>query len=120
MLCIFFSKTSAHEILDKNEPWMYHTQYPLGVYTMKENNENKVFPLLHRIIGQLNGLERMMKEKRDCQEIMNQLMASRAALEKLGILVLQDESSYCFVGKGDAKKRMKNLENITKQLFKVT
>jgi len=75
---------------------------------------------LRRIIGQLQGLEKMIGEKRDCQEVMTQLMAARASLEKLGVLILQDESSYCFVGKGDAKKKIKNLEKITSSLFKLT
>lgn len=75
---------------------------------------------LHRIIGQLQGLEKMIGEKRDCQEVMTQLMAARASLEKLGVLILQDESSYCFVGKGDSKKKIKNLEKITSNLFKLT
>jgi CsoR family transcriptional regulator, copper-sensing transcriptional repressor len=75
---------------------------------------------LHRIIGQLQGLERMIDEKRDCQLVINQLMAARASLEKLGILILQDESSVCFIGKGDTKKKLRNLEKITSNLFKLT
>jgi DNA-binding FrmR family transcriptional regulator len=75
---------------------------------------------LHRIIGQLQGLERMIAEKKDCQQVITQLMAARASLEKLGILILQDESSVCFIGKGDSKKKLKDLEKITSNLFKLT
>jgi len=86
-------------------------------------NQEKKFNIqahLHRIIGQLQGLEKMIGDKRECQEVMTQLMAARASLEKLGVLILQDESSYCFVGKGDTKKKIKNLEKITSSLFKLT
>jgi DNA-binding FrmR family transcriptional regulator len=75
---------------------------------------------LHRIIGQLQGLERMIEDKKDCQQVITQLMAARASLEKLGILILQDESSVCFVGKGDPKKKLKELEKITSNLFRLT
>lgn len=75
---------------------------------------------MHRIIGQLQGLERMIEDKKDCQQVITQLMAARASLEKLGILILQDESSVCFVGKGDPKKKLKELEKITSNLFRLT
>lgn len=83
-------------------------------------NKTKVQSHLHRIIGQLQGLERMIENKRDCQQVITQLMAARASLERLGILILQDESSICFVGKGDPKQKLKNLEKITSNLFKLT
>ena len=86
----------------------------------KKQEKSKVQAHLHRIIGQLQGLEKMLEEKRDCQEVITQLMAARASLEKLGVLILQDESSYCFIGKGNAKKKLKNLEKITSSLFKLT
>ena len=86
----------------------------------KNIEKSNVQPHLHRIIGQLQGLERMIAEKKDCQQVITQLMAARASLEKLGILILQDESSVCFVGKGDPKKKLKNLERITSSLFKLT
>lgn len=83
-------------------------------------NKSNIQSRLHRIIGQLQGLEKMIQEKRDCQEIINQLMAARASLEKLGILILNDETSYCFVGRGDSRKKLRNLEKITSNLFKLT
>lgn len=86
----------------------------------RQEKKSEIQSRLHRIMGQLQGLERMMEEKRDCEEVITQLMAARASLEKLGVLILQDESSYCFIGKGDSKKKLKNLEKITANLFKLT
>lgn len=87
---------------------------------MEKLKKSKINTHLHRIIGQLQGLEKMIEEKRDCQEVLTQLMAARASLEKLGVLILQDESSYCFVGKGNVKKKLKDLQKITDNLFKLT
>jgi len=86
----------------------------------KPEKKSEVNTRLHRIIGQLQGLERMIGEKRNCEEIINQLMAARASLEKLGVVILQDESSHCFVSKGDPRKKLKNLEKIASNLFKIT
>lgn len=85
----------------------------------KPNSQTDIQSRLHRIIGQLQGLERMIGERRECQEIITQLMAARASLEKLGVMILHDESSYCFVGRGDPKKKLKDLEQITSNLFKI-
>ncbi len=104
---------------------IYLLYTPLGyiifLFFMKKNTKKfHVQAHLHRIIGQLQGLERMIKDKKDCHQIIIQLMAARASLEKLGILILQDESSACFVGKGDPKKKLKEFEKITSNLFKLT
>lgn len=79
---------------------------------------SKVQSHLRRIIGQLQGLEKMIDKRRDCEEVITQLMAARASLEKLGILILHDESSYCFIDKNNPKKRLQYLEKITSNLFK--
>ncbi|PIY96708.1 MAG: transcriptional regulator [Candidatus Kerfeldbacteria bacterium CG_4_10_14_0_8_um_filter_42_10] len=86
----------------------------------KSEKQSNVQSQLHRIIGQLRGLEKMIVEKRDCEEIIIQLMAARAALEKLGVLILHDETSYCFVDQKNPQKKLKNLEKITTNLFKLT
>lgn len=86
----------------------------------KEARKTNVQAHLHRIIGQLQGLERMIEERKDCQEVITQLMAARASLEKLGILILQDESSFCFSGKGSPTRKLKSLEKITSSLFRLT
>jgi DNA-binding FrmR family transcriptional regulator len=87
---------------------------------MKNPKKSRIQTHLRRIIGQLQGLEKMIEARRDCQEIINQLMAARASLERLGILILHDKSSYCFIKSGNNNKKLKELEKITQQLFKIT
>lgn len=74
---------------------------------------------IHRVIGQIQGIERMLDENRDCKEVVQQLMAARASLEQLCISILQDETSSCFVGKKASKEKLKDLEKITNNLFKI-
>ena len=75
---------------------------------------------LRRIMGQLKGIEKMMLEKRNCSEIITQLMAARASLETLGVSVLRNESKECLASTGSAKKKSQDLEKITSNLFKLT
>lgn len=51
---------------------------------------------LRRIEGQIRGIQKMIEERRDCHEIIGQLLASRAALDKVGLQLLNQELRYCF------------------------
>jgi DNA-binding FrmR family transcriptional regulator len=50
---------------------------------------------LRRIEGQIRGLQRMVEEQRDCESILTQLMAARAALDRVGLLVAESFVQEC-------------------------
>jgi DNA-binding FrmR family transcriptional regulator len=50
---------------------------------------------LKRIEGQIRGLQRMVDEERDCEAILTQLMAARAALDRVGLLVADNFVQEC-------------------------
>jgi DNA-binding FrmR family transcriptional regulator len=50
---------------------------------------------LRRIEGQIRGLQRMVDEHRQCEEVITQLMAARAALDKVGLIALQHYVDDC-------------------------
>ena len=50
---------------------------------------------LHRIEGQVRGIERMVDEDRYCIDILTQIAAVRNALERLGLEVLGDHVDHC-------------------------
>ncbi len=50
---------------------------------------------LHRIEGQVRGLERMVDEDRYCIDILTQVAAVRTALESLGLKILEDHVQHC-------------------------
>lgn len=75
---------------------------------------------LRRIIGQLRGIEKMLESKRNCGDIITQLMAARASMDSLGINLLKNESQECLTGSGSIKKKSQDLEKITSNLFKIT
>jgi DNA-binding FrmR family transcriptional regulator len=43
---------------------------------------------LRRIEGQARGLQRMIEDKRDCQEVVTQVAALKAAVEQVGVTVV--------------------------------
>ena len=50
---------------------------------------------LHRIEGQVRGIERMVDEDRYCIDILTQVAAVRTALERLALEVLEDHVNHC-------------------------
>lgn len=52
---------------------------------------------LNRIIGQLNGIKKMLDENRYCGDILTQVAAVESALQSLGYLILKDHMDTCVV-----------------------
>ena len=53
---------------------------------------------LHRIEGQVRGIERMVEEDRYCIDILTQISAVTTALESLGFKILDDHVNHCVAG----------------------
>jgi DNA-binding FrmR family transcriptional regulator len=52
---------------------------------------------LRRVEGQIRGLQRMVEEQRECEAILTQLMAARAALDRVGLLVAESFVQECLL-----------------------
>jgi DNA-binding FrmR family transcriptional regulator len=50
---------------------------------------------LHRIEGQVRGLERMIEEDRYCIDVLTQISAVTTALESVAFVVLDDHVNHC-------------------------
>jgi DNA-binding FrmR family transcriptional regulator len=60
---------------------------------------------LHRIEGQVRGIERMVDEDRYCIDILTQVGAVKTALESMAFEILSDHVSHCVrdaLASGDA------------------
>jgi DNA-binding FrmR family transcriptional regulator len=50
---------------------------------------------LHRIEGQVRGLERMVEEDRYCIDVLTQIAAVKTALESVAMNILDDHVNHC-------------------------
>jgi len=50
---------------------------------------------LHRIEGQVRGIERMVEDDRYCIDILTQIAAANTALESLALTILDDHVKHC-------------------------
>ena len=53
---------------------------------------------LARIEGQVRGLQRMVDEDRYCIDVITQISAVQAALDKVALGLLDDHARHCVIG----------------------
>ena len=56
---------------------------------------------LRRIEGQVRGVEGMVEDDRYCIDILTQISAIQAALDKVALGLLDDHARHCVVGAAD-------------------
>jgi CsoR family transcriptional regulator, copper-sensing transcriptional repressor len=57
---------------------------------------------LARVEGQVRGVSRMVENERYCIEVLTQIAAIQAALDKISLGLLDDHARHCMQGKGGA------------------
>jgi DNA-binding FrmR family transcriptional regulator len=67
----------------------------VDVEETREQLRAKIQGRLRRVEGQIRGIQRMVDEGRECEAIVTQLMAARAALDKASLLILKHQINYC-------------------------
>lgn len=50
---------------------------------------------LQRLEGQVRGVNRMLDEERDCQDILTQLSAIRGAAHNISLLLVENYALHC-------------------------
>jgi DNA-binding FrmR family transcriptional regulator len=61
-------------------------------------DKDKLVNRLRRIEGQVRGIERMVEDDRYCIDIITQISAINAALDKVALGLLEDHTRHCVVG----------------------
>lgn len=73
---------------------------------------------INRLEGQVSGIKKMIKEGKNCMLVVQQISAARAALSKLAVELLKEESRDCIEKQGKTDKQ-ESFEDIVSNLFKI-
>ncbi len=60
-------------------------------------HRKKVIDRLSRIEGHIRGVKKMIEDDRDCPDLLHQIAAIKAAINKVGVLILEDHIESCMV-----------------------
>jgi CsoR family transcriptional regulator, copper-sensing transcriptional repressor len=66
---------------------------------------------LGRIEGQVGGLARMIEQDRYCIDVLTQISAVQAALEKVALGLIDEHARHCVLG-GEAGERDERTEEL--------
>jgi DNA-binding FrmR family transcriptional regulator len=64
--------------------------------------KDQVLTRLARVEGQVRGVARMVEEDRYCIDVLTQISAAQAALDKIALGLLDAHARHCMQGKGEA------------------
>lgn len=67
--------------------------------------KDQLLARLKRIEGQIRGIEGMVAEDRYCIDVLTQISAARAALDKVALGLLDDHAHHCVIGADSARER---------------
>ena len=67
---------------------------------------------LQRIEGQIRGIEGMVEDDRYCIDILTQISAVKAALDKVALGLLDDHAHHCVIGAPSAREREERTDEL--------
>ena len=81
---------------------MAQTPTPTRGYTA---TKDQLLGRLQRIEGQIRGIEGMVDDDRYCIDILTQISAIQAALDKVALGLLDDHAHHCVIGADTSEER---------------
>lgn len=64
-------------------------------------DKDKILKRLTRAEGQIRGISRMVAEDKYCIDILTQISAAQAALDKVALELVRDHTRHCIAGEAD-------------------
>jgi len=87
---------------------------------LNEIEKNDIKKRLRKTGGQINGIEKMVEEGRYCVDILQQISAARAALNKVALLILESHTKSCVVTAIQENRTEDTVEELIEIIAKFT
>jgi len=89
---------------------------------VQAETKRKIDTRLRRVAGQVGGIQRMLAEDRYCVDILLQIAAARAALDRAGQLLLASHAETCVAAafaSGSARERKQKMQELLEVLARL-
>lgn len=80
-------------------------------YGYSENKE-AVLKRLKRAEGQIRGVARMVEEDKYCIDILTQINAAQAAMDKVAVELMRDHARHCMVDAKDSAEQKQKADEL--------
>ena len=78
-----------------------------------EGHRDDVLKRLRRVEGQVRGIAGMVEDERYCIDVLQQISAAQAALDKVALALVDDHTRHCVMGAAPADQEEKRAELMT-------
>lgn len=84
---------------------------------MEQQDRTDVIKRLKTIRGHIQGVEKMIDDGKNCDEIMQQITAIKSSVEKVGWLIIRDHAADCLMSEPVTKDEVnKTIQRIAQFL----
>jgi len=84
----------------------------------RDKYKEDILARLRTIKGHITGIERMIEEKKDCEDILLQIMAVKSSIDKIGSIMAEEHALQCLLNSEDGKIDKEKAERVIKTLIK--
>jgi DNA-binding FrmR family transcriptional regulator len=81
-------------------------------------DKEQLLKRLARVEGQVRGVERMVEEDRYCIEVLTQIQAIQAALDRVALGLLDDHARHCVAGAPDEREKLDEMMDAVGRLLR--
>ena len=85
---------------------------------MMDDKRRQLINRLSRIEGQVKGIKKMIEEGQNCEEILMQVAAVKAAINKVGKMIFQTHFRHCLEAAVNGKQGVDNFFTVIEELLK--
>lgn len=88
---------------------------------LRETRDERVANIqrrLRRIEGQLKGIQKMLDQESCCSDILVQISAVRAAISKVGVLIMENHVKECVAGALTGENKEEKIDELVSVLSK--
>ena len=75
-------------------------------------SKDQLLKRLRRVEGQVRGIEGMVEEDRYCIDVLTQISAVQAALDKVALGLLDQHTAHCVMGAEDETQRAERTDEL--------
>ena len=79
-------------------------------------SKESIIKRLSRIEGQVKGIQKMLENDKYCVDILTQVAAVRAAINKVGGLILENYSMNCLKDVASSEEKEQAIQSLTKTI----
>lgn len=80
---------------------------------IKHPDYNYLLPNVNRVAGQVEGIKKMMAERRYCPDILQQLKSIKSAISGIEASILEAHMDSCLIAAFNSKDEREKIKKIT-------